>query len=252
MLAAARSMRGLKARTNFMYPTHETCLLSAAAALAAPNGGHHASQQYHQVELIAQKTLGEVLLLLSSNNKKPATSCDWRTTQLLNDDAAATSRDVFGNGAGNMHPKQMGDFGSRLPGDGCRYVERRIVAERTPDILQHHDVKPPPVESGLFNKVEVEAFRVSPGRQEEWHSSEPDPQFRLSQFESRSSSIVNPELFVSRYCAGTGSQPFQVSLPTHARIHIPLTSFTCCMPSEHIMDIKQQSLHCRSLELRTA
>ncbi|XP_024403581.1 uncharacterized protein [Physcomitrium patens] len=29
---AARSMRGLKARTNFVYPTHQTCLLSAALA----------------------------------------------------------------------------------------------------------------------------------------------------------------------------------------------------------------------------
>lgn len=29
---AARSMRGVKARTNFTYPTHQTCLLSAALA----------------------------------------------------------------------------------------------------------------------------------------------------------------------------------------------------------------------------
>ncbi|KAG0563878.1 hypothetical protein KC19_8G066600 [Ceratodon purpureus] len=29
---AARSMRGLKARTNFVYPSHQTCLLSAALA----------------------------------------------------------------------------------------------------------------------------------------------------------------------------------------------------------------------------
>ena len=29
---AARSMRGVKARTNFVYPTHQTCLLSAALA----------------------------------------------------------------------------------------------------------------------------------------------------------------------------------------------------------------------------
>ena len=32
VIAAARSMRGLKARTNFVYPAHQTCILSAALA----------------------------------------------------------------------------------------------------------------------------------------------------------------------------------------------------------------------------
>lgn len=36
---AARSMRGLKARTNFQYPTHQTCLLSAALAASRANEG---------------------------------------------------------------------------------------------------------------------------------------------------------------------------------------------------------------------
>jgi hypothetical protein len=36
---AARSMRGVKARTNFVYPTHQTCLLSAA--LAASRASEH-------------------------------------------------------------------------------------------------------------------------------------------------------------------------------------------------------------------
>lgn len=214
-------MRGLKARTNFMYPAHETCLLSAAAALAAPNnvGVHHASSQ--QVELIAQKTLGEVLLLSSS--KKPPRNFDWLTTQLSShDEPAAASRDVFGNRADGSTHKQMGDE-CRLPGHGCRYVDRKILAERASNVLDilHHDVKTHapttslPVSPGLMNKAEpAEAsFGVSPGRREQWHSDE-DQQFRLNHFESRSP-IVNSELFVSRYCAGTGSQPFQVCFCYH-------------------------------------
>ncbi|XP_024401854.1 uncharacterized protein [Physcomitrium patens] len=35
---AARSMRGLKARTNFVYPTHQTCLMSAALAASRASG----------------------------------------------------------------------------------------------------------------------------------------------------------------------------------------------------------------------
>lgn len=36
---AARSMRGMKARTNFDYPTHETCVLSSALVTSTPNFG---------------------------------------------------------------------------------------------------------------------------------------------------------------------------------------------------------------------
>lgn len=36
---AARSMRGLKARTNFVYPAHQTCILSAALAASRAASG---------------------------------------------------------------------------------------------------------------------------------------------------------------------------------------------------------------------
>lgn len=36
---AARSMRGMKARTNFEYPTHETCVLSSTLVTSAPKLG---------------------------------------------------------------------------------------------------------------------------------------------------------------------------------------------------------------------
>lgn len=262
-------MRGLKARTNFVYPTHETCLLSAAAALAAPNGLQH-SAQHHEVDLIAQKTLGEVLLLSAA---KMPRNFDWHSTctsQLSYDEHP---RSVF-NRPASMQKHQLVDE-YRLPGHGCRYVDRKIQpasvpmrplspdrmlgvpqqlqydnSSMQPEEKQHHQHRHA-LTSPLINKAEVEGFRVSPGRREQWHCvpSEPDQQFRhLSQFER--SPIVITELFVSRYC-GAGSQPFQVCEQRDS-------SFKLCEPSHDasqsdltkLSSSRGEVLHCRIIVLR--
>ena len=228
-------MRGLKARTNFVYPTHETCLLSAAAALAAPNGTN--STQHHQVDLIAQKTLGEVLLLSASNKPR---NFDWHSNYTSQLSYEEPSRNVFNRPANSIQKHQLMDEHG-LPGHGCRYVDRKIQPAsvpmrpvspgRMPGVQQlHHSMqhateeKAPllhPFTSPLLHKVEVEGFRVSPGRREQWHcvTGDTDHHFRhLNQFER--SPIVNSELFVSRYC-GAGSQPFQVCELAALIFHAP-------------------------------
>lgn len=81
---AARSMRGVKARTNFVYPTHQTCLLSAAmhAATAASKASsqqiqHHPQQQY--LEEPRSSELADHPILSSS--KAPVV--DWHTALTL-------------------------------------------------------------------------------------------------------------------------------------------------------------------------
>ncbi|XP_024369863.1 uncharacterized protein [Physcomitrium patens] len=224
---AARSMRGPKARTNFVYPTHETCLLSAAAALAAPNG----NSQHHQVGLIAQKTLGEVLLLSAANN---ARNCNWKNTQLNYDEH---SNNMFNAPAVQ---EQLVE-GYRLPGYGCRYVDRKIqpASQQMPPPNALHspsqDERLVMPKSPSINKVEVEGFKVSPGKQEQWHCvSDEDQQFRLTQF--KRSPTVSSELFVSRYC-GAGSQPFQV----FDSDDISVSSENDSPPSDSIMLYKKAS-----------
>jgi hypothetical protein len=78
---AARSMRGVKARTNFVYPTHQTCLLSAAlhAATAASKASsqqiHHHHQQQQQLEDCRSPQLADRPIL--SISKPPVV--DWHT-----------------------------------------------------------------------------------------------------------------------------------------------------------------------------
>lgn len=47
---AARSMRGLKARTNFVYNTQQTCLLSAAMAAARAAEQMQSHEQHHDIQ----------------------------------------------------------------------------------------------------------------------------------------------------------------------------------------------------------
>lgn len=202
--AAARSMRGVKARTNFVYPSHETSLLSAAAALAAPYRNLQHSAQHQQVDVIAQETLGEVLMLSTAKNSH---NYDWGNTQLSFDEP---SRKLFNVQATQKQPM----VGYKLPGHGCRYVDRKIqpASQLTclPNTLHSNlqDQRAAILTSSLINDVEVDGFRISPGKQEQWHCVPGEhQQFRLDQF--KRSPIVNSELFVSRFCAAV-SQPFQV------------------------------------------
>ncbi|XP_024366243.1 uncharacterized protein [Physcomitrium patens] len=219
---AARSMRGLKARTNFMYPTHETCLLSAAAALAAPNSLQHAT---HPVDLIAQKTLGEVLLLSSTNKSR---NFDWQSTT-----TTCITQPSFDESSRNMlnspsTQKQLVEFERNLfPGQGCRYVDRKIqppsqqmprsvLVEMSPNVLQ----------SFKENKVETaeSSLSVSPGMEEQWRClPESDMQFRPNQLVR--SPTANSGLLVSRYRSAE-LQPFQV---TRSNDNAPMASENASM-----------------------
>lgn len=65
-IAAARSMRGLKARTNFVYPAHQTCILSAAltASRASKENLAQPAQKQRKFDWFSALSRGELQRVL--------------------------------------------------------------------------------------------------------------------------------------------------------------------------------------------
>jgi hypothetical protein len=150
---AARSMRGLKARTNFPYPTHQTCLLSAALAASRAAGPSSSSSDPG---------------FFGAPSKQGRKHLDWNTALLLNNnhpspsmtDSLAIGRNfLLGPVADSML-----DPSSEPYRHMCESVERlaHAISDPHPRPSDHHFLPTPPKKPNRQQWVAQESVTTIP------------------------------------------------------------------------------------------